>query len=180
MQHFLGTSLIFGTLGLPSRRLKVLHFLGKPLLPPLKVPHFPGKISVSRPLLQKSQSATFPWDISDFGTLGLPSRRLKVLHFLGKPLLPSLKVPHFPGNISVSRPLFPASQSATFPREIYEFFHSGPLLQKSRSAAFPREISDFGTLALSSQRLKVLYFLGKSIVLGLWPSLPGVSKCYVS
>ena len=115
-----------------------------------------------------SQSATFPRTKSLF--LGLSSRslkvlhflttslilglrRLKVLHFLGKPLLQSLKVPHF-WNISVSRPLFPASQSATF----------------------PREISDFSTLALSPRSLEVLHFLIKSIILGLWPSLPSVSQ----
>ena len=48
--HFLGTSLILGL-----RRLKVLHFLGKPLLPSLKVPHFPGNISVSKPLFPVSK-----------------------------------------------------------------------------------------------------------------------------
>ena len=51
------------------------------------MPHIPGKISVSRPLLQKSQSATFHTEISDFGTLALSSRSLKVLHFLGSSLL---------------------------------------------------------------------------------------------
>ena len=119
----------------------------------LKVPHFPDKMSASRPLLQKSQILHF---LTTSLILGL--RRLKVLHFLGKPLLPSLKVQHFPGNISVSRPLFPASQSATFPRQIY----------------------DFSTLALSSRSLEVLHFLRKSLILGLWPSLPSVWKCYIS
>ena len=101
-------------------------------------------------------------------------------------------MPHFLGNRSVYRFLFPASQSATFPKEIYDFSTLAPLLQ-SRSAAFPREISyfgtlilssqrlesaifprqiyNFGTLALSSRRLKVLCFLGKSMILGLFPSL---------
>ena len=37
----------------------------------------------SGPLLQKSQGAIFPREISDFGTLNLSSRSLKVLYFLG-------------------------------------------------------------------------------------------------
>ena len=44
---------------------------------------------------------------------------------------------------------------------------SGPLHQKSQNAICPREISDFGTLNLSSRSLKVLYFLGKSLILEL-------------
>ena len=52
------------------------------------------------------------------------------------------------------------------------FWDSGPLLQKSQSTIFPGEISDLGTLVLSSRSLKVLYFLGKSLIWGLWPLPP--------
>ena len=38
-------------------------------------------------LVQKSQSAIFPREISDFGTLNLSSRSLKVQYLLGKYLI---------------------------------------------------------------------------------------------
>ena len=46
----------FGTLALSSRRLKVLFY---------REFYDFGTLSVSRPFLQKSQSATFPREISD-------------------------------------------------------------------------------------------------------------------
>ena len=51
------------------------------------------------------------------------------------------------------------------------FGDSDPLFPASESAIFPRDTYNFGTLALSSRRLKVLCFLRKSMILGLFPSL---------
>ena len=82
--------------------------------------------------------------------LGL--RRLKVLHFLGKPLLPSLKC-----HISQEISLFLGLSS-----------------QRLKVLHFLGEIYDFSILALSSRSLEVLHFLRKSLILGLWPSLPSV------
>ena len=84
----------FETLALSSRRLKIFSreiydFGTLSVSPPqsLKVPHFPREICVSGPLLQKSQSATFPREIFDFekqniysaasGEGGTPKTKLK-------------------------------------------------------------------------------------------------------
>ena len=141
-------------LGLSSRRLKVLHFLGRSMIVPLWPSHPEvSKCSISYgnlwfwdsgPLCPASESAISPWEIYNFGTLALSSRRLEVLHFLGNLASPLSK------------------------------WH---ISQKKASlfldlSSFPREIYDFSTLALSSRSLEVLHFPLKSLILGLWPSLP--------
>ena len=64
------------------------------------------------------------------------------------------------------------------PKQISVF---GTLGLSSRSLeVLPQEMSDLGTLAFSSRSLKVPHFLGKSLIWGLWPSPPEVSKYYIS
>ena len=67
--------------------------------------------------------------------------------------------------------------STIFLRKISDL---GTLVLPSRSLKYDisYKISDLGTLGLSSRSLKVLCFLGKSLIWGLWPSPPEVSKYY--
>ena len=126
--------------------------------------HFPDKMSVSRSLLQKSQNTTFPYNISDFGTPASQSatfpretspshlskchisRRLKVLHFLGR----SMIFPLWPSHPEVSKCCISYGN--------LWFWDSGPVCPASESAISHREIYNFGTLALSSRRLKSAAF----------------------
>ena len=117
----------------------------------LKVPHIAGQNQyfLASPPEASKCNISFFW----FWDSWPPFPASQSAHFLGKPLLPPLKVPHFPGqnlcfyasppevskcNISLgdlwfwdSWPPFPASQSAAFARET-----SPPL---SQSATLPRK-----------------------------------------